>query len=77
MQISVLLLALLALTFLGYYLGRSRSVAMARSRGGIKSLHSLPSYYGFYTALWCGVPALILLGLWLAFQDTLVTQLVI
>ena len=23
-------------------------------------LHSLPGYYGFYVALWCGLPALLL-----------------
>ena len=77
MQTSTLLLTLLLLSSAAYYLGRGRSVAVAAAGGGIRSLHSLPSYYGYLTALWCGVPALILVALWAAFQNTVITQLVI
>jgi phosphate transport system permease protein len=50
---------------------------LAKSNGQIRNLHSLPSYYGYYTALWCGIPALILLVLWIAFETPVVTQLVV
>lgn len=76
MNTGTLLLALLLLSAAAYYLGRQRSVAVAGGRGGVHSLHSLPSYYGFLTAIWCGVPALVLIGVWLSVQDTVITQLV-
>jgi len=44
---------------------------------GIKNLHSRPIYYGSLTALWCGIPALLLFGFWLAFESTIITHMVI
>jgi phosphate transport system permease protein len=29
-----------------------------------KKFHSLPEYYGYYLAAWCGLPALIILFFW-------------
>ena len=40
-------------------------------------LHSRPTYYGALTALWCGIPALLIFGFWLAFEPTIVTNLVV
>ncbi|MCB1718324.1 MAG: phosphate ABC transporter permease subunit PstC, partial [Candidatus Competibacteraceae bacterium] len=54
-----------------------RQRAYKVSSGAIKQLHSLPSYYGSLTALWCIVPALLVLGVWTAMENTLITQLVI
>lgn len=73
-MVSYLILVLLILSSLGYYLGRSRSLATAN--GNVRYLHSLPSYYGFYTALWCGLPALAVFAIWTAFQPTIITHLV-
>jgi phosphate transport system permease protein len=71
----LLIAVLLSLSSMGFYLGRSRS---SRSVGGkIRELHSLPSYYGYYVALWCGIPAFILLCLWLVMEPTIVTGLVV
>jgi phosphate transport system permease protein len=77
MSISALILMLLALSATAYLMGRRRSVALAARAGGIRNLHSLPTYYGFYTALWCGLPALIVLGVWAMFQSTIVTELLV
>jgi len=56
-----------------YTVGRQRSLAMV---GGVpRSLHSLPSYYGFYAALWCVVPAVLLIAVWTFGQSTMVMQL--
>jgi phosphate transport system permease protein len=77
MQSSLVLLILLALMAVAYQLGRRRSVSVAGGPGNVRELHSLPSYYGFYTALWCGIPALIVYGLWIALQGEFLTQLVI
>ncbi len=75
MQVSTLIIVLLALSSLAYYLGKKRALSVAE--GEIRNLHSLPAYYGLYLAIWCGVPALIILSLWTAFDSAIVTHLVI
>jgi len=76
MQPSVLLLILLAAMAVAYHLGSKRAVAVAGGASRIKTLHSLPNYYGLYAALWTGVPALLLLGFWIGFQDAIILALV-
>ena len=75
MNATLLVTVLLALSSLAYYLGRRRAFSVAQ--GAIRNLHSLPSYYGLYTAIWCGIPALLLVAFWLAFEGTVITQLVV
>jgi len=75
MQSPVLLLVLLGVMALAYRFGSKRAVAVAGGVDRIKTLHSLPGYYGFYAALWAGLPALLLLGFWVGFQDVIVTGL--
>ncbi|WP_416899708.1 MAG: phosphate ABC transporter permease subunit PstC [Minwuia sp.] len=59
----------------GYFLGRSRAIAVSPD-GGL-SLHSLPSYYGAYVALWVGIPAFLLVIIWLAAQGPVIDQLLL
>jgi phosphate transport system permease protein len=69
-----LLLVLLALSALGYRLGRRRALSLvARPR----DLNSLPGYYGSWVLLWCCLPAVLVLGLWLALQPTVIEALVV
>ena len=75
MQTIVLVSTLLVLSLIGYYLGRSRAVASVS--GQSSRLHSLPGYYGLYVALWCGVPALIVLVVWLSLEPWIVEQLLV
>ena len=75
MNAPLLITVLLALSSLAYYLGRRRAFDVAQ--GAIRNLHSLPIYYGLYTAIWCGIPALLLVALWLAFEGSIITQLVV
>jgi phosphate transport system permease protein len=75
MKHLVLIIALGLLSAAGYLLGRSRSRRAAH--GNIRGLHSLPSYYGAYVALWCGIPALLLLMIWVVAEPVLVTNLVV
>ncbi len=77
MSPSSLLIILLGLSALAYYLGRRQALAVAGGAGGVKALHSRPTYYGSLTALWCGIPALLLLGFWLAFESNIITKLVV
>ncbi|MCG8489768.1 MAG: phosphate ABC transporter permease subunit PstC [Chromatiales bacterium] len=75
MHTSTLIILLLGLMSLAYYFGRKRSLSIVG--GKIRDLHSLPSYYGLQTAMWCGIPALILLSLWISFEETVVTGMVV
>ena len=72
-----LVFVLLALSSLAYYIGRKRAFAAAGSGAHTKILHSRPTYYGMLTALWCGIPALLLFGFWLAFETRIITALVV
>ena len=77
MSSATILTTLLILSSIAYYLGRRRAFAVAGKAGGIRYLHSRPIYYGTLTALWCGVPALLLFALWFAFDDKIITNLVV
>lgn len=76
MQTPTLFALLLLLILVAYGAGFSRALAAARSRG-MRNLAALPSYYGLHTALWCGLPALLLLGAWIAFDDAIIRTLLI
>ncbi|MFN4277210.1 MAG: phosphate ABC transporter permease subunit PstC [Ferrovibrio sp.] len=75
MSLSLLLVVLLGLTIAGYFLGKSRSLAL--TGGQVRGLHSLPMFYGWYVVLWCGLPTLLLFGAWVALEDSVVRSLVV
>ena len=77
MSATTLVLVLLILSVIAYRFGRTRSIAVVGGRRGQRDLHSLPTYYGLLTALWCGLPALLVVGLWTAAQDSVITRLVL
>jgi len=77
MSPTTLLFILLALSSFGYYVGRRRAFVIGGGLAGIKNLHSRPIYYGSLTALWCGIPTLLLFGFWLAFESSIITHLVV
>jgi phosphate transport system permease protein len=74
---AALLIALTLLSIGAFWVGKSRSLALVGGNRGIRHLHSLPSHYGLMTAMWCALPALAVIGLWLAFQDAIILKLVI
>ena len=73
---SILIVALVLLSFIAYQLGKARSLAVVGGARGIRNLHSLPGHYGLLTALWCGLPALLLVAVWVAVQDQVLIALV-
>ena len=77
MQATNILILLFGFGALAFYLGRGRSLAIAAPLGGIRKLHSLPSYYGMHTAFWCALPSLILLALWMIFDEPVINSIVI
>ncbi|NMH60540.1 phosphate ABC transporter permease subunit PstC [Alteromonas ponticola] len=70
-QIFMVMAATIAMTF---FLGRFRALKLGQAAGGRKSLNSLPAYYGSLMAMWCGIPCFILLALWMAFDDVIISQ---
>jgi len=77
MSTFTLLAVLLLLSSVAYYLGRRRAFSVAGDSAGVRNLHSRPTYYGTLTALWCGIPALLVFAFWLAFEDSVITHLVV
>ncbi|MDZ7599012.1 MAG: phosphate ABC transporter permease subunit PstC [Desulfobacterales bacterium] len=71
-----LLIIVLILSSVFYFVGRKRAFAVAGGKGA-RGLHSLPTYYGALTALWCAIPALLVFCLWQMFETAIVTNLVI
>jgi len=72
----ILMLVVLTVMTLAYQLGRRRAIMTVGGPAQMKHLHSLPAYYGLYAALWAGIPALLLMGLWIGFQDQIIIGLV-
>lgn len=73
MLVWIALAALFAFSAGTYVLGRRRALAVAGGRPA--ALHSLPGYAGGYVALWAGVPAFILVVLFLVFGGRIETAL--
>jgi len=65
---STLLVVLAGLTALAYVLGRRRALGFV-SAG---KTHSLSGYHGGYVALWCALPALLLVVGWQIFEPVLI-----
>ena len=72
MQAGNLVLLLVALGAVFYFFGWRRSYAVSAPLGGVRHLHSLPGYYASLAAIWCVLPALALLGLWIMIDDTVI-----
>jgi phosphate transport system permease protein len=70
---SIILLA--ALVMSGHALGLRR--AMQSVGGDSRNLHSLPRYYGLFVAFWTGIPAAILMVLWMGLQPFFLDDLLI
>jgi phosphate transport system permease protein len=72
-----LLIALLLLASAGYFIGRRRAFSIAGNRQGVRDLHSRPVHYGMLTAMWCGIPALMIYAAWLALEPSIITGMVL
>jgi phosphate transport system permease protein len=72
----MLLVAILALSMVAFWVGKSRSLALVGGTRGVRNLHSLPGHYGFLTAIWCALPALVVFGAWVILQDGILVRIV-
>ncbi len=73
MSFTVAIILVLLLASFGFYSGRLK--ALRASGGQASVLHSLPNYYGGYVALWVFLPAVVILAFWIAFDDAIITGL--
>jgi phosphate transport system permease protein len=67
--------AILLLSLAAYFVGRSAGNGFVATHG--VETHSLPSYHGAFVAVWVGVPALILLLLWIVFQGAVIDRFIL
>jgi len=77
MQNTTLILLLAGMAAAAFYLGRSRSLALVGGVSNSAALHSLPGYYGYFTAVWCLLPALAVMLAWVLAEPRIVIALVI
>jgi phosphate transport system permease protein len=75
MSYAALLMSIAALAAIAFVMGKFRSLAVVGGGKGIRQLHSLPSYYGLLTALWCALPCLLVVILWAGFQEGVIAAL--
>ena len=77
MALSTLFLTLAVLTVMSFAIGRGRAIGVVGGQKAIRDLHSLPKYYGYYAAIWCGIPGLLLVAFWLILGDSIIVERVI
>jgi phosphate transport system permease protein len=77
MNSSVLFVAIIILAIASFIYGHQKSVLVADRVGSRRDLHSLPKYYGYMVALWCGVPAFLALLLWGILESTTINSLLV
>ncbi|MCT8970750.1 phosphate ABC transporter permease subunit PstC [Microbaculum marinisediminis] len=68
-------LLILLLSIVGYYVGRSAGNRFVTAQG--RDVHSLPGYHGAFVAVWIGVPAFILVLLWLLLQGPVIDAMLL
>jgi len=75
MSLAAIVLLVLGLGFIAWLSARARAAAFAGP--GRERPHSLPSYHGWYVALWAAIPALVFVALWAFLSDRLIADAVL
>ena len=71
---TILLFVLLILSISSFYYGKSRIKKISYS-SSIKT-KSLPEFYGYYQALWCAIPAFLVIVFWTILEPVIVKNLI-
>ena len=74
-MVGYLFLAILAFALVAFWVGRTAGNRFVAANGA--TVHSLPGYHGAFVAVWVGVPALVLLILWLIAQGSVIDNLLL
>jgi len=77
MQITTLMLILVAASSLAFLVGRERSISVANRQNNHVRLHSLPGYYGYYTAILVLLPPLAVLLAWLMIEPRIIVAMIV
>ncbi len=77
MTSSLFLITMLLLSALGFHLGRRKAVRVSMGTGATRPLHSRPVYYGVLTAIWCGLPSLVLFVLWQLLESEVIVSMTV
>lgn len=72
MEKSTLLLLIILLSVAAYFWGTQRAMGLT-GKGGSR-LHSLPGFYGYYNALWCAIPVMLLMVVWFFGESAVLTS---
>jgi phosphate transport system permease protein len=70
----LLVTLVLILSSLAYWQGYRRAFTLGTGVS-VAKLHSRPGYHGMLLALWCGLPALLIVAVWQMAADPLLTQM--
>ena len=57
-----------------YFFGRKKAYSIQSEN---KRLTALPKFYGYYSAIWCAIPAFIIFALWSIFEPSIVKLLIL
>ncbi|OTG65866.1 phosphate ABC transporter permease subunit PstC [Acinetobacter silvestris] len=68
---------LLALVAIAYQIGLRKSRSLAGKGNNSATLHSRPGYYGALVALWCGIPAFLILMIWNLVEPNVLQYLIL
>lgn len=74
-MVGYLLLAILVFALGAFFIGRGSGRRFAAAEGA--KVHSLPGYHGAFVAVWVGVPALVLVVLWLVLQGSVIDNMLL
>jgi phosphate transport system permease protein len=73
--VGYLFLAIVVFSIAAFFVGRAAGLRFVGAEGA--ATHSLPGYHGAFVAVWVGVPALVLLPIWLMAQGTIIDNLLL
>ena len=74
-MVGYLFLTIIVLSLIAFYVGRSAGNAFFVAKGA--RTHSLPEYHGAFVAIWVGMPAFVLVLLWLLLQGSVIDGLLV
>ena len=73
MRVTTVLLVVACLLLVAHFIGRRRAVSLA----GSERPHSLPTYYGYYAAIWTAVPSLALITIYMFGAEALIIRILV
>lgn len=76
MPANFVLLVVIGAAIAYFVLGRQAITSQGQRADGVRSMHSLPHYYGLWAGVAAALPALLLMVVWIGMEDTVLRALV-